>query len=102
MSELRAGGLAIVISAIREENIGKSCRLIALVEPGKEFSTQHGVKTNGSTHPLWFVEGDLIAISKSKKKTWHGWSLFHPKKLMPIDGEDFSHEDQRQKELTNG
>ncbi|VGG13619.1 Uncharacterised protein [Klebsiella quasipneumoniae] len=44
---------------------------------------------------MWVVSGD---VSIYKRKPSGGMSIFPAKSLMPIDGDDFSNEDQRQKE----
>ena len=52
------------------------------------------MKTN-TGESWWVVSGD-VSIYKSKPSG--GMSIFPAKSLMPIDGDDFSNEDQRQKE----
>lgn len=86
MSELRAGGLALVFGLIKDahEN-GKSATLISKCD------------VQDSEEKCWKVEGDFIA-----KNGEAGVGYFWSRNLMPIDGENFSHEDERQKELTNG
>lgn len=99
MSELRAGGLAIIIKSRIPENIGVTVRLV------KYLGIVKGI-LDGIELEAWNVEpasggeikgifpGGLVAKwpSVNCPANW----------LMPIDGEDFSHEDERQKELTNG
>lgn len=82
MSELRIGGMALVYGLVHDiEDNGKSVIL-------KEKIGDIG----------WAVSGNV----RDKSSGEIGFGLFYSKNLMPIDGEDFSHEDERQKELTNG
>lgn len=89
MSELRAGGLALVVRCTDQNLIGRVVTLIELLKPGcfTYEGKQYVFKANGAG---WLCEiGDGIAV-------------FLPSSLMPIGGDDFSHEYERQKELTHG
>ncbi|EMO8771671.1 hypothetical protein FKL27_07360 [Klebsiella pneumoniae] len=98
MAELRAGGLALVIASENKNEIGKLVTLIRKVLSGEFHQFPNGssyaMKTN-TGESGWVVSGD-VSIYKSKPSG--GMSIFPAKSLMPIDGDDFSNEDQRQKE----
>ncbi|HHT5259874.1 hypothetical protein [Klebsiella michiganensis] len=88
MVELRAGGLAIIIRSRFPENVGKVVKLVACV--------------GEINHPL--VRGiywELEAMSELAGTLWRVKSgstgMAQAKSLMPIDGDDFSNEDQREK-----
>lgn len=81
MAELKAGGLALVYGLkIDKRHNGKSAKLLmSEIYKGSQ---------------VWICEGDF-------DKSDH-LGIFYPQNLMPIDGDDFQHEDERQKELTHG
>lgn len=100
MSELRAGGLAIVLPClsgeccIPSELVGTCVRLIRFVNAGEGIfdcpELNNGKPFRHEHHSVWVVEYyDLRGTVTSKY-------------LLPIDGKDFSHEDERQKEIANG
>lgn len=95
MSELRAGGLAVVINSHTRENIGKVVKL-------HSFCGQ-GIGRYKDRSDMWIIK---CISSKLKSQIFDihpGESCYCPAAyLMPIDGEDFSHEEERQKGLTNG
>ncbi|HBQ2671397.1 TPA: hypothetical protein L7T61_002074 [Klebsiella pneumoniae] len=89
MAELRAGGLAIIIRSRFPENVGKVVKLVTCV--GKiNYDLNPGI--------YWEVE----ALSELSWTLWRAKpglnGLALAKNLMPIDGDDFSNEDQHQKE----
>ncbi|QLO51331.1 hypothetical protein HV234_07225 [Klebsiella grimontii] len=93
MAELRAGGLAIIIHSGRPENIGRVVLTVSL-EGGA--SIKRGERT-------WFIRTcsgeSLIARKRKSGKLSHPTECFCAEwRLMPIDGDDFSNEDQYQKE----
>lgn len=100
MSELRAGGLAIVLPClsgeceIPSEWAGTCVKLIRFVKAGEGIfdcpEVNEGRPFKHSNFSVWVVENGSLRGTVTAKY------------LMPIDGEDFSHEDERQKELTNG
>ncbi|ORM78330.1 hypothetical protein [Pantoea eucrina] len=101
MAELKAGGLAMVFGL--KENLaanGKCVRLIMMVNPGEIFKSplSNRMLIHRESISSWICEGD---IQKSHPREI-GWACFNPSNLMSIDGDDFQHEDERQKELTNG
>lgn len=99
MSELRAGGLAVIINSRIPENIGVTVRLL-----------KHLGVVTGHTMSVAYDSWTIEAASNRKLAGYipDGSLIMWPtvtcpsKWLMPIDGEDFSHEDKRQKELVNG
>lgn len=89
MAELRAGGLALVIKSVNQELVGRVVTLVGLLNPGSftHKGDRHFFKSNGVG---WLCEVE------------EGIVVFRPGQLMPIDGDDFSHEDERQKENVYG
>ena len=98
MDELRAGGLALVIASGNQNEVGKTVTLIRKVSSGEFHQFPNGnsyaMKTN-TGQSMWVVSGD-VSIYTSKPSG--GMSIFPAKSLMPIDGDDFSNEDEHQKE----
>lgn len=99
MSELRVGGLALIIQSRIPENIGVTVRLlknlgvVSGVIENKEFEAWH-VESTSCVKLRGYLPGGLVIDTKEVNCP--------AKWLMPIDGEDFSHEDEHQKELTHG
>lgn len=86
MSELKPGVIALVYGLKNDlEHNGKSVELIMLRT------------VTDSEEKCWMVRGNMIS-----KYGEEGIGYFWSKNLLPIDGKDFSHEDERQKELVNG
>lgn len=89
MAELRAGGLAIIIRSRFPENVGKTVRLVRFIGEAHHF-TGYGI--------YWEVEA-LSELSGTLWRVKHGLNgLAQAKNLMPIVGDDFSNEDEHQKE----
>ncbi|EPX4368538.1 hypothetical protein ACW0PQ_004140 [Escherichia coli] len=100
MSELRAGGIAIVIFSENKLEIGRCVELIEKVTNGYVFNFPGAGKYSWRDDtPGWLVKGDVSIYTNEPSG---GFSYFYSDELMPIDGEDFSHEDEQQKELANG
>ncbi|WP_313327748.1 hypothetical protein [Enterobacter oligotrophicus] len=99
MSELRVGGLAIIVNSQLKENIGRTVILkeylgviIGYVQK-IERAAWHVESATSEVLKGILPDGEIInTMTCAVPSDW----------LMPIDGEDFSHEDERQKELTNG
>ncbi|SXD48205.1 Uncharacterised protein [Klebsiella quasivariicola] len=89
MAELRAGGLAIIIRSHFPENVGKVVKLVACVG---EMNSPFGCGVYWEIEAMSEIKGTLWRV----KPGLNGLAL--AKNLMPIDGDDFSNEDQRQKE----
>lgn len=80
MAELRAGGLAMVYGLkIDKRHNGKAAKLV-------ESEIYKGNK-------VWICEGDFDKIGDL--------GVFYPQNLMPIDGDNFSHEKESEKQLQN-
>ncbi|HBQ7153562.1 hypothetical protein HA502_27555 [Klebsiella pneumoniae] len=89
MAELRAGGLAIIIRSRFPENVGKTVRLVRFIGEVHQ-STGYGI--------YWEVIA-LAGLTGTRKRVKPGSAgMAQSKNLMPIDGDDFSNEDERQKE----
>jgi len=110
MAELRTGGLAIIIRSSVTEEVGKVVTCLQVVTPGSNYAPP---QTNGEafcwpeSYPTaWMVSGYIktrCQWTRKKGYFWvEGWGIYTPDQLMPIDGDDFQHEKEWQKELTNG
>lgn len=99
MAELKVGGLAIIINSRLKENIGATVRLT------KYMGVMRG--------HVMDVELDSWQVESATESQLQGylpngmvvyWDTVNcpAKWLMPIDGGDFQHEDEREKELTHG
>ncbi|EPH1720592.1 hypothetical protein P2116_004662 [Klebsiella quasipneumoniae] len=97
MAELRAGGLALVLASENQNEVGKTVTLVRVVSSGEYHKFPDGIRYTmiGPGQQIWVVSGD---VSIYTNKPSGGMSIFPSKSLMPIDGDDFSNEDQRQKE----
>lgn len=101
MAELKPGGLAILIKTYVPDNTGKSVVTEFTVQPDESFKTPSGeVFTNYSGRTCWYITGDVW--TELNDVIVRGYAFAHPEQLMPIDGDDFQHEDERHKELTHG
>lgn len=89
MAELRAGGLAIIIRSLFPENVGKVVKLGAFA--GEiNHPDGHGI--------YWRIEA-ISGLTGTLGRIESGFNgLALAKNLMPIDGDDFSNEDERQRE----
>ncbi|QDX29531.1 hypothetical protein [Dickeya poaceiphila] len=96
MAELRIGGMAIIVYSINHENIGRVVNLfefLGAVDYGPHKNRNDIWRVNSTNSPLYGVKG--IIQPGQNCKCPGAW-------LMPIDGDDFTHEDEREKELMNG
>lgn len=101
MSELRAGGLALVIGG-DPSLIGYTVTTELLVMPGQTFSRPDGgLARNDVIRPKWLCTDERITVQLADKSHSDGWGLFWIEHLLPIDGKS-EHEDDQQKELTYG
>jgi hypothetical protein len=101
MAELKIGCLALVVKTYNvHENLGRSVVIERLIADGKRFRSPktNGMCENASGETLYLVTGNI----KNAFVGEDGWHLMRRNQLMPIDGNDFQHEDERQKELTHG
>lgn len=87
--ELKAGGLALVIASEVPSDIGKCVTLVRFVPDGAIYTAPNGVKCrNMPGHgAVWVVTGD-VEVECYGGEEFHGWSVFPPHKLMPIDGDE--------------
>lgn len=97
MAELKPGGMALVI---RGEDCGK-CVTTERFIPGKsEFIAPDGKNCTAARGcGGWLCTGD---VNPKDRPEIRGWALFRTENLLPIDGDEFQHEDDQQKELTHG
>lgn len=101
MAELHAGCMALIIDSASQEEIGRCVSLIKLIPVRGTFTSPQGrISNNAGEIAAWLVTGDVKACLGDNSPTWagNGWALYPPQYLMPIDGDDFSNEDQHQKE----
>lgn len=101
MSELRAGRMALVYGLKNQSELNGRCvQLLFMVSHGDIYKSPVSEKKwqHGADSPAWIGSGDVYTSEKEE----FGYGVFRPCNLIPIDGEDFSNEDERQKELTNG
>lgn len=85
MSDLRAGGIALVLTSKDPKYIGCCIDLIKLVYPGPFDLDGSSFFWKSDNGPCWIGNylGEYVA--------------FMPRQLMPIDGHDFT-EEEREKE----
>lgn len=89
--ELKAGGLALIIASNDPQDIGKCVTLVQFVQPGQHFTAPDGVPCwwRADYPPAWVVSGDLSTDSAAEydDRKFHGWAVYQPCCLMPIDGD---------------
>lgn len=96
MAELKPGGLALVI---RGEDCGKCVTTERYIQGGSSFKGPCGrMFTAADKGGGWLCTGDIHAKDRPELK---GWAIYWAENLMPIDGDDFQHEDERKKELSD-
>lgn len=83
--ELKAGGLALVIGD--NPHAGKCVTLVRFVTPGQMFNIPTGGETFLSlkADASWLVTGNVYPKGCEHDQ---GWSLFAPRCLMPLDGDE--------------
>lgn len=100
MAELKPGGLALVIAGPQS---GACVTTEFYVRPGQNFNLPDGRKSyNGDTVHAWFCTGRVKPRVQTKHKNLTGFALFTSEMLLPIEGDEFQHKDEQQKELTHG
>lgn len=105
MAELKPGGLALIIDSSKSSDIGKCVTCVRIVPARGSFRSPQGrASVNASDHLSWLVSGDVVASTGKETPVGagNGWALYPPQYLLPIDGDDFQHKDERQKELIDG
>lgn len=96
--ELKAGDLALVVRSSDACEVGKCVTLVQLVNPGQEYNAPDGTACyhNPKWQPAWLVSGD---VRPGGQRPWlHGWAVFPPRSLMPIDGDPDQEPDQLAKD----
>lgn len=101
MSELKAGGLAIFVAG-PVELLGLQVETVRYVSAGELITLPTGFRMRNSGRGRWLIHNERIFVELSSGTILNDYSLCRGNWLMPIDGEDFSHEDERQKELSHG
>lgn len=104
MSELRAGCQAMIIGGFYRTNDGKSVQVVGFVPNGAQFTWEGAVYAEPvPMGDAWLISGDLVIRDGDTGEAKRlNFALMPGKYLMPIDGDNFRHEDELQKELTNG
>ena len=105
MSELRVGGMALIVKAYTDQSVvGKVVEIHSTTDKSGSFISPATGKVRfcpcAIFEKVYVCIGDFHSGSTEAEET--GFGLFSRVQLMPIDGEDFSHEDEQRKELTNG
>ncbi|END3402340.1 hypothetical protein NGC52_02675 [Klebsiella michiganensis] len=101
MAELRAGCQAMIIGGFYRTNDGKSVLVVGFVPNGSQFTWNGEVYAEPvPMGDAWLISGDLIARDGATREVKRlDFALMPGKYLIPIDGDDFSNEDQYQKGL---
>lgn len=89
MAELRAGGVAIIIRSRFPENVGKTVNLVRFLGE-VHHCLGYGI--------YWEVEALAVLAGTRRRVKPGSIGMAQSKNLMPIDGDDFSDEDEHQKE----
>ncbi|CAH5526247.1 hypothetical protein [Klebsiella oxytoca] len=97
MAELRAGGLAIFVAG-PSETIGLVVITERFVSSGEMVVLPSGRRFRNSGSSRWLVHSDRIVVTLSDGSNLNDYALVFQHWLMPIDGDDFSNEDEHQKE----
>ncbi|KAB8312949.1 hypothetical protein EH228_04535 [Erwinia endophytica] len=101
MSELRAGGLAILIGG-DPEAVGTVVTTVRLVASSEVIALPNGRKFSNGGSVRWLIYSEKLQVRLGDGTLLNDWALCFSHFLMPIDGNDFQREGERQKELTNG
>lgn len=97
MSKLRAGGLAIIVGG-NPETIGLVVVTEQPVEPGGIIITPCGKRFANGGSLRWLIHSKELFVKLSDGTVIDDYCLCFGHMLMPIDGGDFSNEDEHQKE----
>lgn len=101
MAELRVGGLALVFGLKNDISLnGKCVSLLFMVDHMQRYKSPVSEKTwaHGGSDGSWVCAGEVATPCNRE----YGWAVFKRINLMPIGGDDFTHEDEGEKELVNG
>lgn len=99
MAELKAGGIAIFIAG-PTELLGLQVDTLRYVSLGESITLPTGFRICNAGIGRWLIYNERIS-TLSNGKVLNEYSLCPAHWLLPIDGDDFKHEDERQKELTH-
>ncbi|AER33617.1 hypothetical protein [Pantoea ananatis] len=101
MAELKAGGMAIFIAG-PTELLGLQVDTMRYVSPGESITLPTGFRMRNAWKGRWLIHNERIFVTLGNGKVLDDYCLCPGSWLMPIDGDDFQHEDERHKELTHG
>ena len=103
MAELRAGCRAMIIGGFYRTNDGSSVLVEQFVPSGIEF--YYDGQKYAEPVPMgdaWLISGDIVARDAVTGEAIRlGFGLMPGRYLMPLDGDDFSHEKESEKQLQN-
>lgn len=97
---LHEGGLAIIVGG-NPETIGLVVTTERNVPPGGVIITPKGERFSNGGSLRWLIYSKELCVKLSDGTVIEDYCLCFAHHLMPIDGEDFSNEDERRKELIN-
>lgn len=97
---LREGGLAIIVGG-NPETIGLVVTTERLMPPGGIIITPQGQRFSNGGSARWLIYSKELCVKLSDGTVIEDYCLCFAHHLMPIDGEDFSHEGERHKEVIN-
>lgn len=100
MSELKAGGIAMVVGG-NPELFGMVIRTERLVMPGEAATGPDGRSALNVVRPKWMCTDARIITPLADGSLLDGWGFFWVIHLLPIDGDDFSHEVEQRRELSH-
>ncbi|WP_432339973.1 hypothetical protein [Yersinia enterocolitica] len=101
MKELRAGGIALVIAG-SPTLLGFTVTTERLIQPGELFRGSDGILSkNDIVRPKWLCTNPAITVKLADGTNTDGWALFNSEWLMPINGKDFSEENEKSKSREN-
>ncbi|WP_024141040.1 hypothetical protein [Salmonella enterica] len=100
MGRLREGGLALIVGS-NPETIGLVVTTVRPVVSGGVIVTPCGKRFSNGGSFRWLIHSDQLFVKLSDGTIIDDYCLCFEQHLMPIDGEDFSHEDEREKEFSD-
>lgn len=103
MAELKAGCRALIIGGFYRTNDGSSVLVEQFVPSGESF--YYRGQKYAEPVPMgdaWLINGEIVARDGVTGEALRlGFGLMPGKYLMPLD-DDFSHEVEREREVTHG
>lgn len=95
--ELRAGGLALVVGLrVQAGDNGKCVNLVSLVHNRQFVNLPNGERVIAISRdglPMWLCTGNVTS-----GRGEHGFAMYNPKNLLPIDGDPDQEPDQLTKD----